>query len=94
MFSVCGSKSHTSAFRYQFRVSELNGKEIDWTFSEHLTNVKFLYIRSALLVLAHAYRQRDLLALQIVSNAFNYEYRVLLIDTMLVRSAIKFPHFG
>jgi hypothetical protein len=35
-------------------VSDLNGKEIGWTFSEHLTNVKFHNICSALFVLAHA----------------------------------------
>jgi hypothetical protein len=65
-------------------VSDLNGKEIGWTFSEHLTSVKFYDIRSALLVLAHAYIERYLLALQIVVNARNYEYRVVIIDTMLV----------
>jgi hypothetical protein len=31
-------------------VSGLNGKEVGWTFSEHLTNVNFLDIRSALLI--------------------------------------------
>lgn len=65
-------------------VSDLNGKEIGWTFSEHLTNVKFHDIRSTLLILAHAYKERYILALQIVANALNYEYTVVLIDTMLV----------
>jgi len=64
-------------------VSDLNGKEIGWIFSEHLTNVKFHDICSALLVLAHAYIERYLLAVQIVANALNSEYRVVLIDTML-----------
>jgi hypothetical protein len=49
-------------------VSDLNGKEIGWTFSEHLTDVKFHDIRSELIVLVRAYIERCLLTLQIVSN--------------------------
>ena len=87
--SACAAQKATQthldlSLEWWLTVSDLNGKQIGWTFSEHLTNVKFHDIRSALLVLAHAYRQRYLLALQTVSKAFNYEYRVVLTDTMLV----------
>jgi len=87
--SACTAQKATEAhldlsLEWWLTVSDLNGKEIGWTFSEHLTNVKFHDIRSALLVLAHAYIERYLLPLQIVANALNYEYRVVLIDMMLV----------
>jgi hypothetical protein len=87
--SACAAQKATEAhldlnLEWWLIVSGLNGKEIGWTFSEHLTNVKFHDIRSALLVLAHPYIQRYLLALQIVAKALNFECRVVLIDTMLV----------
>jgi hypothetical protein len=85
---VCSAQKATEAhvdlnLEWWLIVSDLNGKENGWTFSEHLTNVKFHDICSALFVLAHAYIERYLLAVQIVAKPLNYEYRVVLIDTML-----------
>lgn len=93
--SACTAQKATEAhLELWLIVSDLNGKEIGgWTFYEHLPNVKFHDIRSVLLILAHAYIERYVLALQIVANGLSYEYKVVLIDTMLVGSAIKFPQF-
>jgi hypothetical protein len=61
--SVCTAQKATDVHidlrvEWWLIVSGLNGNEIGWTFSEHLTNAKFYYIRSAILIW-HKPIQRD-----------------------------------